>query len=134
MSELTVVTARIDALTKGWAEQFSVLQREISQDRREIRDLTEKYEELRLEQAKEAERAKQRRAKNTRVWVAVVVAVGTIANGALQTVGSSNRASLRAEILDEVARRQSDRDLRLIKMALTEHERDLGLTVKGREK
>lgn len=124
MSELSVVTQRIDALAHGWAEQFGLIQREITQAHR-----------WQQEHELAAERTKRARARNTRVWVAVIVALGTGLNGAFQAIGSSNRSSLRAEILDEVRREQSDRETRLVDQAATraieKRDKQLELLIKG---
>lgn len=106
MSDLSVLTGRLDAMAHGWSERFGLIQREITQAHKWQQD-----------HEVEAERQKRIRARNTRLWVAALLALGTALNGAFQAIGSYNRTSLRAELLDAVRREQSEREQRLSDLA-----------------
>jgi hypothetical protein len=134
VSELSALTEKIDLLAKGvegmakgWNERFRLIERESSQAHRDILELHE-----------QAEKSRHRRTVSTRVWLAAIAAAVTIVNGTFQVVGSSNRSSLRAEILNDVRGEQADRESRLADIAaqkaVEKHERQLALLIKGEPK
>ena len=125
MSEGSIIAERINVLAHEWAERFGLIQREITQAHKWQQD-----------HEVEAERQKRARARQTRLWVAAIVAVGTALNGAFQAIGSYNRASLRAEIITELRSEQVEREQRLTdaaaQKALAAYEGRLQLLVKAR--
>lgn len=127
MNELSTLTARIDTLAiglrdtaKAWQERFGLIEREITQQH-----IWQREHQI------ETERAQKKRAISTRVAIALIALAGTVANGTLQVIGSSNRSSLRAEITEDLQHKNAELIEQAAKKAVEASDRRYELLVKA---
>jgi hypothetical protein len=119
-TKVDLLAKGLKATAEGWSERFGLIEREITQQHRWQQD----HEE-------QAERGRRRRAVDTRVWLGLIALAATLANGALQIVSSTSRASLRAEVITELKVDNAEIIKKAAEAAVQASDRRFELQIKG---
>jgi hypothetical protein len=90
-TQLDEMAKGIAAVSQGWSLRFGTIEREITQQHRWQQD-----------HQLDADAATKSRTVNTRVWIALIALISTVANGAIQVINVNGRSSLREEVISDL--------------------------------